>query len=292
MTILIAGYGYLGQKLGEILISTGHEVVGARRSVPQDRSVPENRSAPQEQGLVKEVQADFSHPILSTLPEHVDQIVYAVSADERSEDAYQIAYPLGVKNLKQRYPGARFLFVSSTSVYDQSEGQRVDEQSEAKASGFAPEALRKAEEIALAQGGKRRAHVVMRASGIYGPGRSRFVTSLRDRSLDPAEGSLYTNRIHRDDLARAISFVLGRSEEGGVFIASDECPATLQEIQLFLHEALPPKSVPPGGQGSRADAQSPTRTRKSRRLYPARLRSLGFQFTYPGFREGYRTLLE
>lgn len=277
MNILIAGFGYVGEKLGEILSHAGHSVVGVRRSAPR----PEI-SLPQ-------IQADLAGPLLGSLPSEVDQIVYAVSADARTPEAYSAAYPTGVSNLRQRYPGARFLFLSSTSVYGQSEGEEVDESCPAEAQGFGPEALRLAEQLALSQGGQRREHAVIRSSGIYGPGRTRFASALRDRSLVPEDDTVFSNRIHRDDLARALAFLLGRPNEGGIFIASDQTPATAREMKTFLDDLLPPRSVPPAGTSGatpRGGAE-----RKNRRFRPARLLSLGFQFTYPSFREGYRTLL-
>ena len=105
-----------------------------------------------------------------TIP-RADVVVYAVAAGRRDEDAYRRAYVDGVAALLdvlegRAEPPRRVLFVSSTSVYGECGGARVDEITPPDPSGFAGECLLAGEERML--GGPIPATVV-RFAGIYGP---------------------------------------------------------------------------------------------------------------------------
>jgi uncharacterized protein YbjT (DUF2867 family) len=59
--------------------------------------------------------------------------------------------------------------------------------------------------------------VVVRFGGIYGPGRTRLIDSVRDGSATrPAGPPIFTNRIHRDDCARVLEHLLVPAGPGAV----------------------------------------------------------------------------
>merc|ERR1711879_463797 len=80
-----------------------------------------------------------------------------------------------LKVLKGRAP-LRLLFVSSSSVYHQMQGEWVDETSETQPSSFAGQELLAAEQALLKHAIPG---TIVRFTGIYGPGRNRMIEQAR-----------------------------------------------------------------------------------------------------------------
>ena len=215
MKVLIAGCGYVGTELGLTLARAGHEVCGLRRS--PDRIPPPIRG----------IGADLSDPAsLKVVPTDLDAVVYAASADASEPDAYRAAYVEGPRNLASTMPeGIRTVFVSSTAVYGERWGAEVDGDTEPTPASFRGEILLEAEEQLRALSEET---VVVRASGIYGPGRTRLVRMAAEgRQVDDR----WTNRIHRDDLAAVLLQVLDRPAPAATYLASDRRPARLHQVR-------------------------------------------------------------
>lgn len=219
---------------------------------------------------------------LEQLPADFDQIIIAISPDARDDDAYKRAYPDAVLTLTQHFPSARFLLVSSTTVYGHEGGCDISDESQTNGDTFSARRILEAEQALLAHNPSA---VVVRASGIYGPERIATVSRLAHFELEDTERFLWTNRIHRDDLARALVFLTESHAARGVYLATDPCPATLGQIQEWLREQPAGRQLPRPRPGGR------TRSRKSRKMYPHRLLSEGFSFRYESFRAGYAPLL-
>src|SRR6185369_11478108 len=112
--------------------------------------------------------------------------------EQRDEAAYRGLYLDGLRRLLDRVQTPRIIFVSSTAVFAQDAGEWVDEDSPATADAFNGRVLRAAE-------GELSAHhqgIVLRLSGIYGPGREAMLR--RARTADAGRRH-WTNRIHVDD---------------------------------------------------------------------------------------------
>ena len=78
---VIAGCGYVGNALACMLLEEGHEVFGIRRDVSQ--------LAPGVQGI----EGNLAEPeSLGPAPQRVEYAVFAVGADEGTEQAYRRAY--------------------------------------------------------------------------------------------------------------------------------------------------------------------------------------------------------
>lgn len=286
--ILIAGCGDVGAALGQSLSGTGHKIWGLKRH-PADLPLG-----------IRPLAADLTDPAtLMTLPPALDFVVYSAAATGFSEAAYQAAYVAGVRNLLNALAGAgqqpqRLLFTSSTSVYAQHQGEWVDEDSPAEANGFSGRCIREGERLIRESSWPA---VAVRFGGIYGPGRTRLIESVRDGSATrPAGPPLYTNRIHRDDCARVLEHLLFLPEPEPIYLAVDHDPAPLGEVLDWLSIQLgvpePPLAAhPPLKPGAEAGGDIALRMRASKRCCNARLRASGFTFRYPGYREGYAALL-
>ncbi len=273
--IVIAGCGDVGTALGLRLVAVGHRVWGMRRNPGR---------LPAE---LHPLAADLTDPAtLAALPEGIDQLVYIAAADGYSEAGYRAAYVTGVANLLSalRARGERpgILLVSSTSVYGQQSGEWIDEQSPAEAPGFAADCLRTGERLVWAAPFPA---TVIRFAGIYGPGRTWLIDQVRSGRARCQPG-LYTNRIHRDDCAGALTHLLGLDHPAPLYLGVDDEPAAKCEVLGWLAAELGlPAPVETG-----EDAGSPRR-RGNKRCRNARLRASGWRPLYPGYREGYAELL-
>ena len=279
MGVLISGCGYVGSALGFLLTAEGHAVFGLRRDA---KALPP---------AIHPISADLYKPLPpDALPSNLDAVVHAVSPGGSTDEAYRLAYVEGPRNLllalEPQRDLRRFVFVSSTGVYSQGEGEWVDEESPTEPETASGRRLLEGERLAL--GGPYPA-TVLRLGGIYGPGR----LGALERALhgtpeeDPPR---YANRIHRDDCAGALRHLIHLNDPDPIYLGVDHEPTTLSTIADWL--AIGPgarsrETVPPG----KSTAQRGARARTNKRCSNARLVSSGYRFRYPTFREGYAALL-
>jgi len=273
--IVIAGCGDVGTTLGLQLAQAGHTVWGLRRN-------PARLPA-----ALHPLAADLTDiTTLSSLPSELDYLVYAAAAGGYSPERYRAVYADGVTNILHALQGQslrRLVLISSTSVYGQQDAAWLDEKAPADAHGFGPENLRAGENLVWHSG---QPSVVIRFGGIYGPGRSRLLDSVRNGSAGCTPG-LYTNRIHRDDCAGAIAHLLTLAQTEPLYLGVDNEPALQCEVMDWLAKHL--GVARPDRQSA---ATSARRMRANKRCSNARLRASGYQFRYPSYREGYRALLK
>ncbi len=275
MRILIAGCGDIGTKAGIQLHQNGHEVFGLKRNIC---SLPEH---------IVPIKADLSQTVdPGILPANIDLIIYILAASSFNEQAYQQAYISGAKNLidalgKSISQLKRFIFVSSTSVYAQNNGEWVDEQSVTEPTSFNGQIMLEAEQqiLGLPVG------LVVRFSGIYGPGRNRMLEQIKSGQLAAKQPVIYSNRIHSEDCVRVLVYL---TEMGAVnakvVLASDHSPAALSEIQAWLADRLNIAET-------KRDYQVPKRRAGSKRISNKRLIELGYEFKYSDYRAGYSDIL-
>ncbi|PAU61365.1 NAD(P)-dependent oxidoreductase [Pseudomonas sp. PIC25] len=278
-TVLIAGCGDVGSRLGEALAVDGWRVYGVRRNVA---ALPRS---------ILPVAGDLQAP--QTPPDWpdgaLDYLVYSAAASQHDEAGYRATYVDGLRHvlawLAQRgQRPRRLLFVSSSGVYAQQGGEWVDEASPAEAESYSGRVMREAERIALTCGIPA---TVVRLTGIYGPGREWLLNQVRQGYRVASEPPLFANRIHRDDAAGLLAFLL-RADAAGTALADcylgvDDTPAPLQEVVAWLRERL-------GVTGWAEEAT--VRRAGSKRCSNARARALGWMPRYPSYREGYAAILE
>lgn len=286
--VLIAGCGYVGTALGLRLAARGDQVYGLRR---------------QAQGLpspLLPITADLAVPAdLSRVPSRLTHIVYAASAGGSSDELYRKAYVDGLRNVLQlpqvRSPLFRqLLLVSSTAVYEQSDGAWVDERSKTSATSFSAARLLEGEQLLFRSGVS---HTILRCAGIYGPGRDRLIRLVQEgKATFNPEQPAFTNRIHRDDVAGALIHLMDRAEPSALYVGVDHDPAPLSEVVTWLAAALnwptpkPEAAAPVAPRDSRdSGANGVLRSGRggNKRCSNAKLLSAGYRFLYPTFREGY-----
>jgi nucleoside-diphosphate-sugar epimerase len=278
-TSLILGCGDVGSALARELLKAGQHVIGVRRDVSKlaDLGI---------ETLALDITAEGA---LASLPD-ADTVVHVLSADRFDEEAYRAAYVDGIRALvaeleSRAKPPTRVLFVSSTSVYAQKDGEEVDEQSPTDATSFSGQLMREGEQALLDSSLNG---TVVRFSGIYGPGRDMLIRQARDGRIAASNPPLYSNRIHRDDCAGVLAHLIALSLEGKpvepIYLATDCDGAPLHEVMAWLARQLKVEST--------EVIQSPLRRRSSKRCGNALLLESGYTFRYPTFREGYAEVLK
>lgn len=257
--VLIAGCGYVGSKLARRLRASGHDVFGLKRR-------------PTRIDDVEIIAADLNQPLESKLPD-VDAAFFTAAPDSRDEAAYRSVYIDGLRHLKGALADeARLVFTSSTAVYGQDDGAEVNETSPTRPTSFRGEVLLEAEAMA---------DVSLRLGGIYGPGRARLLDRVRSGEASYRPGR-FLNLIHRDDACGALAHVMFLERPERTYIGVDEEPVESGVLYRWLadKENLPVPGEEPEGRGL------------NKRCSSQRLRSSGYRFVYPTFRDGYGELLK
>jgi nucleoside-diphosphate-sugar epimerase len=269
--VLIAGCGYVGTALGSRLVELGHSVWALRRD-PSGLPAAFNK-----------LSADLASPaVLGIIPPGLDYVVYSASAGESSDAAYERAYVVGLGNVLQAVAGSavrRIFFTSSTAVYAQTNGVWVDETSETNPSHFSGRRTLEAEALLRASPTPA---TVLRCAGIYGPGRTRLIDSVRQGTASMSER--FTNRIHRDDIAGLIVHIMQKDLSVPLLVLSDDEPAPQRDVTTFLAQKLgvprpPPTPADPSARGG------------DKRCNNEQLHATGYPLLYPTYREGYSAML-
>lgn len=281
MRILILGGGYVGRAVGARLAAAGHAVFGVRRG-PDDGTLAAAGLRP--------LAADVTRPeTLAALPQGWDAVVNGVSSAGGDAAAYRALYLEGTRNVLawlRAAPPRRYVHLGSTSVYGQTDGSWVDEDSPTQPAAETARVLVATEELLRGAAAAGFPAVLLRVAGIYGPDRGRlFQQLLRGAARLDGDGSRWLNQVHRDDVAGAIEAALERGKAGRVYNVADGEPVTQRDFLFWLADAL---GRPRPGAAAPDEARPRRRGATNKRVSSRRLREeLGWQPRYPTFREGY-----
>ena len=256
MKLLLIGHGYLGREIGRVFRTHCWEVI------PVSLSGGDGSLACD----VADAEAVRKLPA-------ADAIIHCAASGRGGEDAYRRVYVDGCRNLTESFHGVPLLFTSSTSVYAQTDGSIVTEESPAIPERETGRLLLEAENLTFSAGG-----VVARLAGIYGPGRSVILKKfLSGEAVIEEDGRRFLNQIHRDDAARAILHLV-TSEVTGVFNVSDSKPLSQLECYQALSRMFN-RPLPPSGPRDLTRKRGWTHKQVSN----AKLRASGWQPEFPSF---------
>jgi len=261
----------VGQPLAERLAEAGHDVFGLSRKPPEFG------------GEVVPIACDITRgDELKGIPRTYDAVINTASSSKGGTEEYRSVYFEGTRNLLAHLQFQRYIWTSSTSVYAQSDGGIVTEESPAEPVSVTSRILRETEELLLSGGGG----IVLRLAGIYGPDRGHlFQQYLRDEARIHGEGGRWLNMIHREDAVGAIIAALETGRAGDVYNVTDNEPVTERDFFTWLAQKLK-HDLPPVV--SESELASRKRGVTSKRVSNRKLREqLGYTLVYPTFREGY-----
>lgn len=234
---LIIGQGGIGLAVTNDLAKKGYLVTGLARRHRDDYELHQNAKHIQADALTLDatVLADFTHIAIIITPDRYDANAY--------RDAY-LAVAKHLANMAMALPKLeRVVFISSTGVYGQDDGEWVDVLTKPKVPNHAGSAYILQAEQALQQAFKDQA-VIIRPSGIYGKTRRRLIEQAKQSLNDESNGAIHwTNRIMDSDLVTVVVNVLTLAKPEPLYLASDYAPVSRAELMTWLKHCLVKNSV-------------------------------------------------
>jgi nucleoside-diphosphate-sugar epimerase len=276
MKLLLLGHGYLGQAISREFLAAGWHVTAISRH--GDSLDPQSAIRnPQLLELACDLTSSSDVAALVTRISPPDLLIHCASSGRGGADAYRSIYLDGCRHLLHAFPGIPLIFTSSTSVYAQTDGSEVTEESPAEPDRDTGKILRETEDLVLASGG-----TIARLAGIYGPGRSVLLQKfLSGEAVIEEDGRRFLNQIHRDDAARALLH-LSSSQPSTLnpqlYNVSDSRPLTQIECYTGLANLFD-RPLPPSGPRDLNRKRGWTHKRVSN----AKLRATGWTPRFPCF---------
>ena len=129
--VLIAGCGYLGQAVADLFVANAWEVEGWTMSAESAQKLSGKTYPVRSINISDEDQVGAAKG-------NFDVVIHSASTRGGDVDLYRRVYLDGARNLLRRFNDARILFVSSTSVYAQRNGEEASEKSRAEPARFRP----------------------------------------------------------------------------------------------------------------------------------------------------------
>ncbi|MEM8539349.1 MAG: SDR family oxidoreductase [Pseudomonadota bacterium] len=274
-TIFIFGAGFSGKAYAEIAISSGARVFGTTRSI-------ESAAKLQTLGILPIV---FEGSIVSDeLTQAIDQsteLIISIAPDEDGDPVLRAAGELLSKTKNLQW----IAYLSTVGVYGNHDGAWVDEDTKCK-----PVSKRSVQRVAAEtewQDFAKRMDLplsILRLSGIYGPGRNALKNMTEGKARRLIKPGQVFNRIHVADIARSLSFLSAKCADG-VFNVTDDLPSPPQDVVECAASVI--KIDPPEPIEFETATLSPMARSfygENKRVSNAKIKSIGFQFSYPDYR--------
>ena len=285
--LLIAGCGYVGRRLAHSLASR-YDVTALVRT--------QSSAAELSGSGIRTVVLDLDRIRSSAaLPERLNQeaIIYLIPPPSFGESDLRLDRFLQLASV----PPKTFVYVSTTGVYGDSEGALVDESTPVNPRTDRARRRVTAEEMTRVWCTERRVRrVVLRAPGIYGPGRLPIERMRKREAIVREDEAGISNRIHVEDLVAACIAAVTNPEARGVYNITD---GNSISSSTFLRKLAQIADLPDPPQVSMVEAQltfTPERLsflNESRRVSNERmLKHLGVTLKYPDYVEGIKASLK
>jgi nucleoside-diphosphate-sugar epimerase len=280
-SVLIVGFGDIGLRVSEELMSLGADVAAVRRSA-------DKLPAP-----ITAYEADYTVSGSLAFCENLapDYVLATFIPSDRSEEGYRKGFEAAMDNLLQglgQHRPRHIFMASSTRVYAEREGGWVDEGSELSSTDARAAAIISAEQKLLAS---EHSSSIVRFAGIYGYASGRLIERIKRGEVSPAKPVHYTNRIHREDCAGFLTYLICLAEQGEqlepVYTGVDDYPAPRHEVETWLAAELGVLPTPRAEQLRQEDSG----VTAHKRCRNTGLKATGYQLKFPDYRAGYRATL-
>ena len=288
--LVIFGCGYVGSALAEAAQARGVRVSALTRNAAK-------AAALRARGIEVVVADLAAHDWHAQLPAGADFVANTVSAAAPTPEGYRASYVEGMKSIlawAERGRIGTLIYTSSTGVYPQGGGARVDETASTDGASPTGRVLVEAEQLLRAAPTNAVARsFVLRCAGIYGPGRHYLLNALRaGQTRFSGEPNFRMNLVHRDDIVAAAlaGFAAPAQIASEVFNLSDGAPATRGELVGWLAAQL---GLPaPVFEGALPSARKGGEVTPDRIIVAEKIRrTFGWTPQFADFRAGYAALL-
>jgi len=261
---VVLGAGYTGARLAKRLVSEGQRVLVTRRE-PGDALAVALSLGHGVMGMAMNLTA----PASLVFPPDATVVCLAQPGKDPAAEMGALAHAARAAH--------RLVYVSSTGVYAPANGDWVDESWPIAPTTAAGRAR------VLAESALPPDAIMLRAAGIYGPGRG-LVERIRAGTYRvTGDGTSHVSRIHVDDLVDAIIRAGATTFAGPVNIADDD-PAPIGEVADTVARRFglaPPPRVPPETVGPEVAGM----LLANRRILNTRMKEqLGVRLRYPSWR--------
>ena len=278
----IAGCGYIGERIARISRDAGVDVTCMVRS---------------SEHVAKLLEEGFA-----TIGFSLDDSAMIPALDLADRVLYYLIPPPGggvvdtrarnfITSMGNTQKPLKIVYMSATSVYSEATGGVVSEESQA-APASAMGKRRLDAETAFLQFGKANnvPVVILRVSGIYGPGRLPLMQISQGQPLLREDESGPSNRIHADDLATVCLAAAELGEDRGVYNVSDGSPSSMTSYFNACADVLGLPHQPQISFDEASRVMSPlmfSYVSESRIVDNSRmLKSLNVNLRYPAMQEG------
>lgn len=276
MRAFIFGAGFSGRAWGKLLAERGVPAAGTTRTQDNFEALEAAGIAP----FLFDGRA-LSADLLDALHE-TTHLVASIAPGPGGDPALKALRTSVAALPKLEWIG----YLSTVGVYGNHDGEWVTEETECR-----PMSQRSVQRLAAETSWRFFADTVstplaiLRLSGIYGPGRNAFVNLEKGKAKRLIKPGQVFNRIHVDDIARAIDF-LGEARMAGVYNVSDDEPAPPQDV--VEHAASLMKVDPPPETDFETATISPMARSfygENKRVSNAKIKRAGFTFAHPDYRQ-------
>jgi hypothetical protein len=219
--LLIAGCGDIGLRVARLASAAQVPTAALVRSADRAEQL-------QEQGLTAHLgDLDGTRP-LRDIPFAGSTVLYLVPPPGGGHLDPRIRVFCG--SVEPGEEPRKIVYLSTSGVYGDCAGALVTEESPTNAQTMRARRRLDAESILRAWTRHRGiALVVLRVTGIYGPGRLPLQRLRQGHPVLREEEAPFTNRIHADDLAQVCWAAAVKGEDGDIFNVSDGQPGTMTE---------------------------------------------------------------
>jgi nucleoside-diphosphate-sugar epimerase len=264
---LVFGCGYLGRRVASLWLGRNQRVAALTRR---------NAEALRACGIEPITGDVLDSASLRTLPP-ASTVLYSVGLDRSAGRSIREVYVTGLANVLDALPACfRFIYISSTSVYAQTDGSWVTEDSATEPTEESGVVILEAERLLRT---RRPDAIILRFAGMYGPDRLlRKQPILKGEPL-VGDAEKWLNLIHIDDGAAAVLAAESRGVSGATYNIADGSPVTRREFYTQLAELL---RAPEAAFEHRVELGAP-----NRRIDSAKAKTeLGWAPTFASYREG------
>lgn len=276
--LLVMGLGYAGAAAARAAAAAGWQVRGTARD-PARATPPPG---------VEVLRFDAAGPALREATH-----LLVTAAPDAGGDPVLAAHGTAIAEA----PALRWIgYVSTTGVYGDRGGAWVDEATP-PAPGQDRSRRRVAAEDAWREAAAGRALDLMRAGGIYGPGRSVFDDLRAGTARRVVASGRVFSRIHRDDIAGAVLAAIGATPPAGVRVLHlvDDKPvesAVVTAAAAAMLGLAPPPAMTLEEALPRMSPMARSFWAENRRVANAATKAaLGLAWRYPTWREGLEAVL-
>src|SRR5262249_54109311 len=213
---------------------------------------------------------------LRNLP-RASTVLYAVGLDRSSGKTMREVYLNGLGHVLDTIPPPdRFVYVSSTGAYGQTDGGWVGESSPTEPAEESGRVVLEAERLLRA---KLPTAVVLRFAGIYGPDRLLQKQALLRGEPLAGDADRWLNLVHVSDGADAVLAAEAKAAPGETYLIADDTPVSRRDFYTLLARLLP---ASPAVFDHRPEPGAPNRRVSNRKARE----QLGWVPHFPSYREG------